>query len=733
MEQPFDHSNPHIIGLLLQQLPGMYLAVNMAGHFRLEQKKPQTGILAVTGKTLEIQPDVLMLEMDLARIQGKIKLEAGRVFSLLSLLGDKTFLIGPVMDDSGMYTFRAGLKIQSGQLSMSRTTLLVVELQKINQLAELLQQELPTANLQGDKLREVYKNVKEFIEPVLPYENGHSPETHLARWCAEIVDLHFSGLCQALVMQSVLQGKFVLACLAEVLSAKNSSLGHLILTTINPAKLPELLQKAPGVAVIPATAMSTGSNLYDRSNEIVSMLELLTYSTNPPLFVGEESQLQAVFHGGQGGKSDPLMPVVHYTPPISRSELIRFGVIHEAGKHGGLTGAAIDTCIKELNECFADHGENEQVMLSVISACVSKAVKSSPPASHALKNLRETIGEKNNTFSGLSVRSRTSRKKNIQHNWTEKIISNDLFGYFTRSLFAQDEAIGNLCSRLQTEVLTRPPHQPLRYCAQGTPGIGKSESTVLLANLLGVPYVNIDAASIPDIYTGSAMLLGSGRGLVGSYQAGRLEQASKHQTGTVVEISDLDHARPEVRCALADLFLQVLETGEAQSASGAMFSCANMIFVFTINLPNGQDEYVRRSVGFGGSADSLEIRKRIIKELKKTFSTAFVSRMGKPVIFNPLTGSAKKKIIESACIKAIDESMKRLNVGISGISVTEDAIQQILTACSEMDMTSGARGIIETSRQMVADAVLNQLDTLTTHQNMHLELQFLTRLSISIK
>ena len=138
----------------------------------------------------------------------------------------------------------------------------------------------------------------------------------------------------------------------------------------------------------------------------------------------------------------------------------------------------------------------------------------------------------------------------------------------------------------------------MRYCAEGTPATGKSESTVLLAEWLGIPYICIDAASMSSSHTAAAQLLGSGRGIVGSYQSGRLEQAAKHHAGAVIEVSDLDHAVPEVRAAMADLFLQILENGEAQSATGAMFSCANLIFVFTMNLPGGQDAKVHQGIGF---------------------------------------------------------------------------------------------------------------------------------------
>gem|GEM_PF-3002385 len=98
-------------------------------------------------------------------------------------------------------------------------------------------------------------------------------------------------------------------------------------------------------------------------------------------------------------------------------------------------------------------------------------------------------------------------------------------------IVGQDRALKQLVHRLQTECLTRPAHQPVTYCAQGTPGTGKSQSAVLIAWRLNVPFVNIDAASMPDFSTACSQLLGAGRGIVMSHQPGRIEQVANHHCG----------------------------------------------------------------------------------------------------------------------------------------------------------------------------------------------------------
>jgi ATP-dependent Clp protease ATP-binding subunit ClpA len=287
---------------------------------------------------------------------------------------------------------------------------------------------------------------------------------------------------------------------------------------------------------------------------------------------------------------------------------------------------------------------------------------------------------------------------------TEKLTSSDLEFYLKTHLVGQDEAIEQFAAKLTEESLTRPLHQPLRLCLQGTPATGKSESTILLAQFLGVPYINIDAASIPDFYVASAQLLGSGRGIVGSHKAGRLEEAAKHHTAVVIEISDMDHANNNVRAALADLFLQVLSSGQAQAASGNMFSCANLILIFTINLPKGKDESLRKpGIGFNNFPTQKDIRSGVAKEVKSLFSSAFLSRIGNPVLYTTLQGDSLKLIAERSMKNALQSAAERLNKSVKEILVENCATESIVNALENLD-SFGARLINDVARNHISQA-----------------------------
>lgn len=128
---------------------------------------------------------------------------------------------------------------------------------------------------------------------------------------------------------------------------------------------------------------------------------------------------------------------------------------------------------------------------------------------------------------------------------------------------------------------------------------------------------------------------------------------SARQAGVVLEISDLDHAPPSVRSYLADLFLQLLETGEVQSAVGATSSCPKILFAFTMNLPDGKDEHLHGGIGFTQTASREDLSREAGMQIKRMLSGAFLSRVGGPVLFEPLGQSAMVTVLERAISGAV--------------------------------------------------------------------------------
>ncbi|MEW6366943.1 MAG: AAA family ATPase [Acidobacteriota bacterium] len=664
------------------------------------------GIVSVSGRLTDEL--LIALKVELVRLPHEIRVPVMPFFACLSGLGERTRPIPPAWDRK---TERASLglelKIQPAMMSLSRGTAFMSELKTLDKLARTLQAEMPLVRTDSD-LVQLYKDFSEAVEPIYPWHgDAGSLGSDLVEWARETMDLLSGSASLAISASFPVVESFGLAVLARAARDSGSSLGRVISTSINSRAVVEVSKKVPGKLVIPASCLSLGSNPYELGSEIKALMATLSSLGACAIFSGSFDQLQAVFHGGQGGTSDPLNPILRRVPDATMDVLTPFAVQSAARLAGGLSKSQEDQVAREVLAGIEGMAPPEQKRLLPIVATRSvNAAHQKTALMVPTLTFASAVAGLSETFAGLSCRPRSERAPSTQACFVRALADPGLLAHLQEHLLAQDAAIEQLVARLRMECLTRPLHQPIRYCAQGTPGTGKSESAVLIAQRLGIPYVNVDAASIPDYYSAAAQLLGSGRGIVGSYQSGRLEQAAKHHTGALIEVSDLDHANERVRAGLADLFLQVLETGEAQSTAGAMFSCANLIFAFTMNLPDGMDEAVRKGIGFENVVPAEAVAGRVNNEIKRMLSSAFLSRVGTPILFEPLSGDALAAILERAIRAALLSATERLHLARCRV-ILEQGLGAALLKSLHSNMTSfGARALLERGRSLAAESLL---------------------------
>ena len=679
-------------------------------------ERPQRGISALSGA---LGPgDIVLIEVLLARCAASLPADAVGLFDGLAELNEKVRLLAPRRKRDGIH-LQAELRVAACPMTLGRASAFCEELKRLDQLARYLQENLPRS-MDTARLRELYKPLQGALDYIAPWPLPESGSLKsLEQWAYETTDFLEGSASLAIAAPHQVELDLALAVLAGCALERGSSLANLVPPMVNGKALLELATKAPGPLVVPAVRLSLGSNPYELGNEMQSLLAGLASRGTPVIFTGALSQLQAVLNGGQGAVNDPLLPVVRHVPSLEIGPLVNFAVHWASELRGGLPATIQQETSEKLHAVLARHalGEQRRILPILAARAVHRCKVGGAPDdgsrgatfARSLSGLTETLG-------GLSTRPRSQRSLQGQELFCRVLTDPGLTERLREHLLGQDRALGELCDRLRMEALTRPLEQPLRLCAQGTPATGKSQSAVLVARELAVPYVNIDAASMPDFHTAASQLLGSGRGIVMSHMPGRLEQVAKHHTGCVVEISDLDHAAPQVRAPLADLFLQMLETGEAQSATGAMFSCANLILFFTMNLPDGADQQVRKGLGFGQCPSPREVQERVVKEIKQLLSGAFLSRVGRPILFDPLERQAMALILEKVVVDATREAAQRMGLAVSGISPTPGLGDGLLTRLQGNVVSLGARVILEQGRSLATAAFCSQLAAMSNNR-----------------
>ena len=683
-------------------VPGKLKISQGDDSFVINQNTGREGIASIRGA---LSGDIISISIEVLRTCGEMKVPLAFLFSGLIQLGDNVKLIPrPVNSpDSSLWI---GFGIKASPISYTRSSVISQELERIEQFARGLQAYLP-AHIKDNDMEKKYESFKGTLAPVYPWKAENPGDGEALRlWAAEVLDVLLGSASVAITATHSIALNLAGSVLAEAMQNSGFALGTVIAPAVPGKSLVEIATAAPGYVMAHANRLSLGTGVYELGNEMRSLLVALTDMDRPVVFAGAYHQLQSLFHGGQGGEANPLLPVICRVPDVSLDALVRFSV-HTAGRlAGGISIAAERDLSSLLSTSLQGISPNDRQR--VLPAAAKRIVKywtsGQLNGKTDIHGYAAKMSRFSETLSGLCVSPRSLRSAEVQERFIKVLTGPELLPFLKSRLLGQDAALEQLVLRLSTECLTRPLHQPLCYCAQGTPGTGKSESTALLAERLGVPLVHIDAASIPDYYTGAAQLLGSGRGIVGSYQSGRLEQAAKHHAGVVIEVSDLDHANPSARSYLADLFLQVLEVGEATSAVGATFSCANAIFAFTLNLPNGMDELVRREIGFE-NAPTRNIAGKVAAEIKGMLSSAFLSRVGRPILFDPLSGEILGRIIELAIAGSIPTAAERLGQPIAGIEILPGTGTKLMASLNSSIISFGARLLIQEGRFRAGDAL----------------------------
>lgn len=194
-------------------------------------------------------------------------------------------------------------------------------------------------------------------------------------------------------------------------------------------------------------------------------------------------------------------------------------------------------------------------------------------------------------------------------------------------VYGQDEAITSLSSSIKlSRSGLRDPEKPVGcFLFTGPTGVGKTEVTRQLSNLLGIELIRFDMSEYMEKHTVSR-LIGAPPGYVGYDQGGLLTEAICKHPHSVLLLDEIEKAHPDVY----NLLLQIMDHGTLTDTNGRHADFRHVILVMTSNI--GAAEISRNSIGFSeqdNSIDGIEI-------LKKQFTPEFRNRLDAVINFKPL-------------------------------------------------------------------------------------------------
>ena len=293
----------------------------------------------------------------------------------------------------------------------------------------------------------------------------------------------------------------------------------------------------------------------------------------------------------------------------------------------------------------------------------SKAAKKRPPMKIDVADIEAIVAK----LARIPPKSVSSDDKSIL-----KHLDRDL----KHLVFGQDEAIETLADAIKlSRAGLKAPDKPIgSFMFAGPTGVGKTEVSRQLANLLGVELVRFDMSEYMEAHTASR-LIGAPPGYVGYDQGGLLTEKINQHPHCVLLLDEIEKAHPDV----FNLLLQVMDHGTLTDNNGRVAIFKQVIVIMTTNV--GADSISRSSMGFtqqDHSRDNTE-------SLKRVFTPEFRNRLDAIIQFNSLD--------TSVVVSVVDKFLVELQVQLDDKQVTLEIDDDVRTYLADKgyDRLMGAR------------------------------------------
>jgi ATP-dependent Clp protease ATP-binding subunit ClpA len=122
--------------------------------------------------------------------------------------------------------------------------------------------------------------------------------------------------------------------------------------------------------------------------------------------------------------------------------------------------------------------------------------------------------------------------------------------------------------------------------------------------------------------------------------------------------------------------------------------------------PDGADQKLHQGFGFVSRPDHEQAMGKAHGELAKLFSSAFLSRLGRPVLFRPLGRKAQVEILRRALSKSLGRGLERIGGRGIRVDLDDDLPAAVWEGQLGGGQSHGARGIMDLARSLSAQALL---------------------------
>ena len=231
------------------------------------------------------------------------------------------------------------------------------------------------------------------------------------------------------------------------------------------------------------------------------------------------------------------------------------------------------------------------------------------------------------------------------------------------------------------------------FLFSGPTGVGKTELSKQLAEILGVEFLRFDMSEYAEAHTVSR-LIGAPPGYVGCDQGGLLTEAIMRTPHSVLVLDEIEKAHPN----LFNLLLQVMDPATLTDNNGKKADFRNVILIMTTNA--GARELSSGGVGFRNQTETKGSARGAIE---RTFTPEFRNRLDAWVAFKPLDIDVIGSIV--------DKFIRELNGQLSEkrVIVRLDESARTWLAENGFDARYGARPMSRLIHERIRQPLANEI------------------------
>lgn len=263
-------------------------------------------------------------------------------------------------------------------------------------------------------------------------------------------------------------------------------------------------------------------------------------------------------------------------------------------------------------------------------------------------------------------------------------------------VYGQDQAIDALTLAIKrSRAGLGIPKKPVgSFLFTGPTGVGKTEISIQLADVLGVNFIRFDMSEYMEKHA-VARLIGAPPGYVGFDQGGLLTDEIKKHPYCVLLLDEIEKAHEDI----FNILLQVMDHATLTDNNGKKSDFRNVILIMTTNA--GAREMDKDSIGFGNRG--LENPEKSSEAIKKLFSPEFRNRIDDTITFMPLEQESMIKVVH----KFIRELSGQLEARKINISLDKHAVTWL--AEKGYDRKFGARPLARLIQKEIKDHLTEKI------------------------